>query len=164
MPATGRLRCSHSPQRESKNVQPCGIQPAITAERKKAHMPPVTPYFTFVRNGRGFYLFLRFNRHTRRFSGRYRQRKAFPLSFFFLLYYILSGFTSLGIVLQCRFLHHPVQKIVLSKELNFIQIACVRAVLPFTLLLCYKSGFFKIFNCRVHRLFVNAAFLGDQPP
>ena len=57
LPATSRLRCSHSPHRESKNVQPCGIQPVITAERKKAHMLPVTPYFDCVRNGRGFIFF-----------------------------------------------------------------------------------------------------------
>ena len=164
MPATGRLRCSHSPHRESKNVQPCGIQPVITAERKKAHMPPVTPYFASVRNGRVVYRFCILIGTQVVFRGIIGREKHFRCPSSFCCIIILSGFSSLGIVLQYRFLHHPVQKIVLSKERHFIQVACVRAVLPFTLLLCYKTRFFKIFNCRVHCLFVDTAFLGDQPP
>ena len=55
LPATSRLRCSHSPQRESTKVSPCGILSVTTAEKKKgAYTPFAAPYFIFVRLGRVF--------------------------------------------------------------------------------------------------------------
>lgn len=55
LPATSRLRCSHSPQRESTKVSPCGILSVTTAEKKNgAYTPFTAPYFAFVRLGRVF--------------------------------------------------------------------------------------------------------------
>ena len=54
--ATSRLRCSHSPHRESKKVSPCGILSVTTAEKKNgAYTPFTAPHFAFVRLGRVVY-------------------------------------------------------------------------------------------------------------
>ena len=82
---TGRVQRCHSPHRESTKVQPCVIQPVITAERKKAHMPPITPYFACMRNRRGFICFCVLIGTQGVFCGCFGRGKSSPPYFFLLL-------------------------------------------------------------------------------